>query len=312
MLQKNSLVSIALCTYNGEKYLPQQLASIINQTYANLEIIIIDDCSTDNTFELLMKLTKGIPNVRIERNEQNLGFTKNFEKVISYCKGDFIAISDQDDIWDLEKIEILVNEIGENDLIFHDSLLIDEKGESIKNLRVSDKTEIYQGESNLYFLTSNCVSGHASMFRRALLNFILPFDKRFFYDWWIAFVATSVGTIKYIPKPLVSYRQHSNNITDILVKNKSRKIKQAGNFYFEYNIEWIEFVSKFKYLKNAEEIKFIYKTLSDYSKGKKGLNFMKLLLNYYTKLFHAKERSGLSKLNQLRKIYFSKPIVASK
>ncbi|WP_316735286.1 glycosyltransferase family 2 protein [Pedobacter aquatilis] len=312
MLQNNPLVSVALCTYNGEKFIIEQLESIINQTYVNLEIIIIDDCSTDNTYELLINLIKGLPNIKLERNTQNIGFTKNFEKAIGYCQGDFIAISDQDDIWNLNKIDVLVSEIGENNLIFHDSLLIDENGESIKNLKVSDKTEIYQGKSNLYFLTSNCISGHACMFRRELLNFALPFDKRFFYDWWIAFVAASIGTIKYIPNALVSYRQHSNNITDILSKNKKSKNNQAGNNYFKYNIEWIEFASKFKYLKNAKEVKFIYKTLLDYSKGKRGINFIKFLSKYYTKLYPVKERSGLSKLNQIRKIYFSQPIVLEK
>ncbi|MFF5381956.1 glycosyltransferase family 2 protein [Pedobacter suwonensis] len=299
------LVSIAVCTYNGAQYIGQQIESIINQTYKNIEIIIIDDCSTDGTFELLSSITKDAVNVRLEQNQENLGFTKNFEKAISYCKGEFIAISDQDDIWSLNKIEILLKNIGSHGLIFHDSLLVDEYGEHINNLKLSDMNKVYKGDSNLYFLLNNCIPGHACMFKKDIISYAMPFDKRFFHDWWIAFVAASVSSITYIPDTLVKYRQHSNNVTDILFKkNKSEK---SGNIYANYNIEWVAHLSKFKHLKNVEEINYVYKVLSDYRKGIKGLQFLKFLLNYHTKIFNLKKKSYLSNLNLARKLYFIEP-----
>jgi len=302
----NPLVSIALCTYNGEKYLNQQIESIIHQTYKNIEIIIIDDCSTDTTFELLQALTKDTKNVRLEQNRQNLGFIKNFEKAISYCNGEYISISDQDDIWSLNKIEILVENIGKHGLIFHDSLIIDEQGEQINNLKLSDMTKIYKGDSNLYFLVNNCIPGHASMFKKDIVAFAMPFDKRFFHDWWLAFVAASVTSITYIPDTLVKYRQHNNNVTDILFKRSENE--QSRDIYSNYNIDWIEYLSKFIHLKNAKEIRFIYKVLSDYRKGIKGLQFLKFLVNYHTKLFNIEKKSYLSRLNLARKLYSAKSI----
>ncbi|MFD2284774.1 glycosyltransferase [Pedobacter petrophilus] len=302
----NPLVSIALCTYNGEQYLNQQIESIINQTYNNVEIIIIDDCSTDSTFELLRMLTKDIKNVRLEQNQQNLGFIKNFEKAISYCNGEYIAISDQDDIWILNKIEILLKHIGNHGLIFHDSLIIDERGEQINDLKLSDMSKIYKGDSNLYFLVNNCIPGHASMFRKDIIAYAMPFDKRFFHDWWLAFVAASVSSITYIPETLVKYRQHNNNVTDILFKRS--KNEQSRDIYSNYNLEWIEYLSKFIHLKNVKEIRFIYKVLSDYRKGIKGLPFIKFLVNYHIKLFNLEKKSYLSRLNLARKLYSAKSI----
>jgi len=117
------LVSIALCTYNGDTYISSQLDTIINQTYGNIEIIVVDDGSTDNTLPIL-KHYEETGKIKLYRNNTNLGFIKNFEKAISLCTGDYIALSDQDDLWELNKIELLVNTIGENMLIFSDSEFI--------------------------------------------------------------------------------------------------------------------------------------------------------------------------------------------
>ena len=92
------LISIAIATYNGEKYLEEQLDSIYAQTYKNIEVIVTDDCSSDKTVEILKKYYKS-HGLKYVINETNLGFVKNFEKAISLCRGDYIALSDQDDIW---------------------------------------------------------------------------------------------------------------------------------------------------------------------------------------------------------------------
>ena len=113
------LVSIALCTYNGEAYLKEQLDSLIDQTYPNCEIIIVDDCSKDGTVDILKQYANEYPQIKLYINSENLGYTKNFEKAINLCNGEYIALCDQDDIWDKNKISIMIHRIGDNILIYY-------------------------------------------------------------------------------------------------------------------------------------------------------------------------------------------------
>src|ERR1700739_3468336 len=113
------LVSIALCTYNGEAYIKEQLDSLIDQTYPNCEIIIVDDCSKDGTVGVLKQYADKYPQIKLHINSENLGYTKNFEKAIRLCNGEYIALCDQDDTWDKNKISILIDQIGNNILIYH-------------------------------------------------------------------------------------------------------------------------------------------------------------------------------------------------
>src|SRR4030067_269521 len=92
-------IGVVLCTYNGEKYLREQLDSILCQTRAPDQILILDDCSNDRTIEIIENFLKKDGRIRLIRNETNLGYARNFEKGISLCETDFIALSDQDDIW---------------------------------------------------------------------------------------------------------------------------------------------------------------------------------------------------------------------
>jgi len=119
------LVSIVLCTYNGEKYLQAQLDSLIDQTYKNVEIIIVDDCSKDNTRSILLNYQSLYPFIKVFLNSENIGFNKNFAKAIGLTGGEFVAICDQDDIWDLNKLEELKENIADKGVIFSNSRLID-------------------------------------------------------------------------------------------------------------------------------------------------------------------------------------------
>jgi glycosyltransferase involved in cell wall biosynthesis len=246
------LISIALCTYNGEKYLREQMDSLINQTYSNLEIIVVDDCSSDGTIPLLKEYCRD-QRVKLYQNEKNLGFSKNFEKSISLCTGDMIALCDQDDIWDLKKIEILQREIKESHLIYCDSEFIDQGGHSLKR-KLSDVRNFYEGEESEVFLLNNCVSGHALLFKRELLQFLYPFPEKVFHDWWIAFVASSTGKITYYHECLVKYRQHGNASTDILnmreepeeerISRKEKREKQLAHI-----LGWINIFRQYRHNK---------------------------------------------------------------
>jgi glycosyltransferase involved in cell wall biosynthesis len=98
-MTEQPLVSVAMCTYNGEKFINLQLDSILAQTYHNLELVIVDDGSTDETFNIISDYAKKDGRIKCFKNEVNLGFNKNYERAIKLTTGEFIAISDQDDIW---------------------------------------------------------------------------------------------------------------------------------------------------------------------------------------------------------------------
>ena len=213
-LSTSPLISIAMATYNGEKYLKEQLESIYAQTYKNIEVIVTDDCSTDKTVEILKQYAASYQ-LKYFVNEQNLGYVKNFEKAISLCSGDFIALSDQDDIWETDKLEVLLNKIGSNLLIHSDCSIIDNQSNMIKP---------YWKEKNLYhtdfrtLLFKNVVTGCTVLFNKDLLNGALPFPEGIAYhDWWLALYAAKHDRITYTSKCLTQYRQHNEQNTGIRI-----------------------------------------------------------------------------------------------
>jgi len=209
-MKQNPLVSIAMCTYNGEKYLIQQLESIQNQSHKNLEIIIVDDCSTDGTVEILNKFVHLDRRIKIFKNPVNIGYNKNFEKAVQLTSGEFIAISDQDDVWMSDKIESLLAKIADNWLIFSNSTYINSKSELLEGRilkRIDESTLTYKG-----LLLRNFVTGHTVLFDRKLLNYILPIPNEGFYDWWMGFVALYHNKIIYCNKTLTQYRIHDNSV----------------------------------------------------------------------------------------------------
>lgn len=218
------LVSIAVCTYNGEKYLREQLDSLIHQTYQNLEIIVVDDRSSDRTMEILSVYAKEDKRIKIFQNEHNLGFVQNFSKALTLCAGDCIALADQDDIWKLDKIEIFLREIQEHTLIYSDAILIDQDGNSMNQLLIQPKKNLVAGHCNKAFLFNNCVSGNTLMFKKELLKFILPIPEISFHDTWIAFIASTIGTITYTNEAMTFYRRHETQITIKKVNKKSFNI----------------------------------------------------------------------------------------
>ena len=113
-----------MTTYNGERYLQEQIDSILNQTYSNFELIICDDCSTDSTIEIISSYNDS--RIKLFVNDKNLGFKKNFEKAIKLCTGEYIALSDQDDIWKSNHLEVLYEKINNKELICGNNLLINE------------------------------------------------------------------------------------------------------------------------------------------------------------------------------------------
>lgn len=214
MSSEHPLISIALCTFNGETYLPAQMESLLHQDWENLEIVAVDDGSTDGTREILSEFARRDARIRLYLNEQNLGFLSNFQKAFALTKGDLVAPCDQDDWWHPTKLSRLQAAIDGKDLAYCDSLLIDESGHSL-NRRISDILEMYSGEDPAAFVFANCISGHALLVKRSLLEEALPLPPGFFHDWWLAFAATARNGVVYVPEPLVHYRQHPTTQTHI-------------------------------------------------------------------------------------------------
>jgi len=225
-MSNQPLISIAMATYNGEKYLKEQFDSILSQTYSNIEIIICDDYSGDATRSILEEYSQKDKRIKLYFNEKNIGYVKNFEKAICLCSGEFIALSDQDDIWLPEKISFLWENINNCFLIHSDAYLIDSQDILLSNsfTRIAKKyrpKDIFE-----YYMGNNDVTGCTVLFNKKLLKYVLPFpDNLLFHDWWLAICAYKYGEITYLDKPLVKYRQHNQNQVGAIINDNIISIK---------------------------------------------------------------------------------------
>lgn len=225
MKNENPLISIALCTYNGEKHIEEQLISILNQSYKNIELIIIDDCSTDKTYAILTKFQQQDSRISLYQNDINIGFNANFWKALSLTTGSFIAIADQDDIWLAHKIDTLLQAIDTDLLIYHDSNYIDGDGNALGKSTQSHHRFV-KGYCAVNLVYYNCVSGHTCLMSRELLKITPPHPNEFYYDWWFAYTAACLGQINYLNEKLVNHRIHSQSLT-AKDKSNAKKLRLA-------------------------------------------------------------------------------------
>jgi glycosyltransferase involved in cell wall biosynthesis len=223
------LISIAMCTYNGEKYLVEQLDSIVRQSYRNLEIVIVDDCSTDNTLSILNSYAVKDDRIRVIANDENIGFVRNFEKAINECSGELVALADQDDIWFPEKIKCLAENIGENWLIYSKVAVVNSDGEP-QDVEFPTVNRL-EGRCALSLILNNCVTGHACLMRRELLKRAMPFMSEMpYHDQWLAIVAASYGKLKAGDEVLSFYRRHNSNaVLGAKPKRRIAKYIQVSN-----------------------------------------------------------------------------------
>jgi len=294
------LISVAICTYNGEKYLEEQLRSVMEQSYNNLEIIINDDCSTDNTLDVAYALQKEDNRIKIYQNEKNLGFNKNFEKTLQYCNGELISLCDQDDIWDLDKIKKQYDLLKKTNssLVYCNAWLINAQGDDLnQNLFSQLHVNPIRGNTQLGLIFDNCVSGNTMLFKKSLLNLIYPIPDIIFFDRWIAFVASYDSTIDVIEEPLIKYRQHGGNVTDVLREKKVKKTlktkldKRDKAFMVKVNQfkAFIEFFNKHNIKnENTKIIEDIYNELCDYDKYYFNFKLYSIYKKYQDKIFEIK------------------------
>lgn len=212
-------ISIAMATYNGGAFLREQLDSFNTQTRPPDELVISDDRSTDNTIAIARDFSKSAPfDVHIETNSSRLGITDNFSKAISLCTGDFVLLSDQDDVWLPNKIAALESVASSNPDIscfINDALLADVQ------LRLSGASKRSQIRAN-GMPEETMVMGCCTAFRRDLLEVLLPIpnDPQGF-DGWLVHFADLLGRTKRLDLPLQLYRRHGNNASNIFVNRLS-------------------------------------------------------------------------------------------
>lgn len=214
-------ISVALCTYNGERFLAEQLDSIRAQTVLPDELVVCDDGSTDATLAILTKFAASAPfRVHVIKNEKRLGSTKNFEKAIKRCSGDIIALCDQDDVWSRYKIERMIEPLTDGcSAVFTDAEVVDDRLHSLGyslwrsvHFTTGLRSDFRNGKALQTLLKYNFVTGATLAFRRDCLELFTPIPESWVHDGWIALsLAASNKRMAFIEEPLIKYRQHANN-----------------------------------------------------------------------------------------------------
>lgn len=224
MENNNSTVSVVMATYNGEKYIREQIDSILNQSYPVFELIIQDDCSTDSTPQICKEYEAKYTFVHFYENEHNLGFDKNFETVCMRSKGEYVAISDQDDIWYPKKIEKQISAIRDNDICF----CCHNRGKD------QDHVAYVTPQYSLPALLFAAFAGHTMLLRGDFIRNKHNWLGFIHYDWSLAINAQLGRGIVRIDEPLNWHRSHS----DSAVANEQRK----HNKEFGHNKKWDPYI----------------------------------------------------------------------
>lgn len=238
-------IDILVATYNGEKYIREQIDSILNQTHTNFNLLISDDGSKDNTVSILREYEQKDKRVKVFVQEKNLGYIRNFEFLLKQVTCEYYMLSDQDDFWLPEKVEkSYAKLINENfDLVFSDLEVVNADLETVhpsfwKYLKIDKKVK-YDDYRTQYLY--NCATGCTIISKKKFLNLILPvpYKSEFMpHDYWIALVVAVNGRIGHLPEKLIKYRQHGNNqIGTEKTSHKFNKFEQVRDLFLRVKIE---------------------------------------------------------------------------
>lgn len=227
------MISIAVATFNGEKHLASLLESFLSQTKPVDEIVICDDGSSDNTIKIITDFKEKHYNfnIRLFQNNSNLGVAKNFSKAIKLCTGNLIFLADQDDVWEINKVQVMTSEYtrGTYSYIISDMKVMDEDG-NLESFTFSEYKENEQLISRSYY--SN---GCAIMADRHFLLSCLPIPSRKGHDVWFGYCARRLKTRLFLKEPLMRYRIHSAGLTSKAalnvhtIKGENEKMKRTNN-----------------------------------------------------------------------------------
>jgi len=293
------LISIVLCSYNGARFIDEQIQSLLQQTYPNLEIIISDDASTDGTQAVLEKY-KSHPSFKIFFQEQNLGPIQNVAFAIEQARGAFLAFCDQDDTWLPQKIETLYQHIGDELLVYSDSELVDEHGQPLHK-KLSQLRRMYSGNDTRGFVFSNVVWGHTILINQKLVPHILPIPDGIPHDIWIAFKAATIKEIKYVDVALTKYRQHTASVTKTIAVKTGARTQNKRYQDFKEKLNWIGVMQQHA---RPDEKEFYNQLFTLYARKESGRfqgALFLFLLRHQQALYRFSQKSKTSQLVDIMK-----------
>jgi glycosyltransferase involved in cell wall biosynthesis len=272
---RNERVSIALATYNGEKYLPALLASLQKQTIKPFELIVLDDSSTDDSLRIINNYPF-LFEKKVFSNNKNQGPIYTFKKLAGLCSGEYIAFCDQDDIWNKDKLELGIDRIKElpgeiPGIVFSDLKVIDEEGKVTSNSFwkvMNIKPHVFSFKDVLF---DNIITGCTTMINKAMAREVLKMpDNIMMHDHWMALIAYSFGNYSIINAPTVLFRVHNSNVTK---KNRRSHLKvffedlKMQQDYLKRNfVQAIQFRELYVSKLRARDLKEIEKFVSLYKK----------------------------------------------
>jgi glycosyltransferase involved in cell wall biosynthesis len=245
-------ISIAMCTYNGEPYLSHQLESILDQTRLPDELVVCDDGSSDNTLNTLQSFEASVPfPVRIYRNRQNLGSTKNYEQAISLCEGDIIVLADQDDVWRRKKLasmESVFSTSPDTALVFTDAEVVDKHLQPLdyhlwKAIRFTRREQklVTQGRTLDVLLKHHIVTGATMSFRADYRALVLPIPPIWVHDAWITLLIATFAPLTMIRDPLILYRQHPKSQIGTIVSLSAHLASLPANSPASYMVRYEQY-----------------------------------------------------------------------
>lgn len=226
------MISVCIATHNGEKYIKEQLDSILCQLTSDDEVVISDDGSSDSTLDIIdsycdsrIRVYKMVHTRRDMKSHYYV--TMNFENALKHAKGDYIFLSDQDDVWYPDKVEKCIELLQENDMVLHNLECVDGDLNPL-NRNIYNNSFRYKN----YFLRVGKHYGCALAFKRTLMQFIMPFPKRLvLHDYWIGILGETFGNFICIEQPLTKYRIHGHNTSGTRQKSNTLYYKLAYRLY---------------------------------------------------------------------------------
>ena len=280
-------VDILLPTYNGEKYLKEQIDSILNQTYKDIRLIISDDGSKDTTIQILKEYEEKDNRIKLYIQPQNLGVVKNIEFLLKQVDNQYYMLSDQDDVWLPEKIEKALEKIKQEkaDLVFGDLEIVNQKLETMYPsfgdfMLLNKKINKYINSDRLNYLY-NCVTGCTKLAKKETIEKILPLpqkSKYLIHDHWIGLIASLNGKVVYISEKYIKYRQHENNqVGTDKISHGFEKLEQVRELFINVKLgvfgTYVENNEKFpKELQKLNSESYEYFKMLE---NKKNINFRK-------------------------------------
>lgn len=296
------LYSVALCTYNGSKYVGEQLTSILGQTIKPSQIVISDDGSTDNTKEIVESiLGPSMIDYIVVDNKPPHGVTSNFQNAIRLCTEPIIFTSDQDDVWLPKKAEKLLEVLEKNDralLVVSNGELVDEDLNSLEcsvwtSLGITDN--IVNSGNLFHVLLRKCiVTGAAMAFRKELFDDVVSIPKEWLHDGWLAWLAVSKNGMVLCNEKLFYYRQHTDNVVGMIPYN---------SFYGHFQ----HYLENFNKMEMWREIRYkryesLYNELSDCFSDTQKADILECT-EFWKELYKMKDKSIVNRLKTIFRLY---------